>query len=32
MSNKKRKIEIFSAGCPVCESVAEEVKKAACSS
>ena len=32
MGNKKRKIEIFSAGCSVCESVAEEVKKAACSS
>lgn len=32
MGNEKRKIEIFSAGCPVCESVVEDVKKAACSS
>ena len=27
-----RKIEIFSAGCPVCEDVVAEVKKAACPS
>jgi glutaredoxin 3 len=32
MSNTKRKIEIFSAGCPVCKSVVEEVMKAVCSS
>jgi hypothetical protein len=28
----KRKIEIFSAGCPLCEGVTEEIKKAACPS
>lgn len=32
MSEKKRKIEIFSAGCVVCENVVEEVKAAACPS
>jgi ABC-type ATPase with predicted acetyltransferase domain len=28
----KRKIEVFSAGCPVCEETIEEIKKAACPS
>jgi glutaredoxin len=28
----KRKIEIFSAGCPVCEETVEEIRKAACPS
>lgn len=28
----KRKVEIFSAGCPVCESVVEQVKGEACPS
>jgi len=32
MSNKKRKIEVFSAGCSLCESVVEDVINAACSS
>ena len=26
----KRKIEVFSAGCPVCEETIEEIKKASC--
>ena len=30
--NKKRKIEIFSAGCPVCEEAIETVKRIACPS
>lgn len=29
---KKRKIEIFSAGCPVCEGTIEEIKKTSCPS
>ncbi|MEE9301502.1 MAG: thioredoxin family protein [Alphaproteobacteria bacterium] len=32
MANKQRKIEIFSAGCPVCEEVIQQVKHAACPS
>lgn len=32
MNDPKRKIEIFSAGCPVCEEVIEQVKDAACAS
>jgi glutaredoxin 3 len=32
MADKKRKIEIFSAGCPACESVVAQVKDAACPS
>jgi hypothetical protein len=28
----KRKIEVFSAGCPVCEGTVDEIKKAACPS
>lgn len=28
----KRKVEVFTAGCPVCEPVVELVKKTACSS
>jgi glutaredoxin len=28
----KRKIEVFSAGCPVCEETIEEIKKASCPS
>jgi glutaredoxin 3 len=32
MADKKRTIEIFSAGCPVCESVVEQVRDAACPS
>ena len=30
--NQKRKIEIFSAGCPACEEAVETVKRIACSS
>lgn len=26
----KRKIEVFSAGCPVCDGTVEEIKKASC--
>jgi glutaredoxin 3 len=29
---RKRKVEIFSAGCPVCEEVVERVKQMACDS
>ena len=32
MANKSRKIEIFSAGCPVCEDAIRAVKAAACPS
>lgn len=32
MTNTKRKIEIFSAGCSVCESIVEQVRNAACPS
>lgn len=32
MSDSKRRIEIFSAGCDVCKSVVAQVKAAACSS
>lgn len=32
MTDKKRKVEIFSAGCPVCESVVEQIVQAACAS
>jgi glutaredoxin 3 len=32
MANERRKIEIFSAGCSVCESAVELVKRAACPS
>lgn len=32
MTNKKRKIEIFTSGCPVCEPVVDLVKKTACPS
>jgi glutaredoxin len=28
----KRKIEVFSAGCPVCDGTIEEIKKASCPS
>jgi len=30
--NEKRKVEIFSAGCPVCEEAVSVVKRMACSS
>lgn len=29
---KKRQIEVFTAGCPVCEETVKQVKEAACSS
>jgi hypothetical protein len=32
MENRKRKIEVFSAGCSCCEEIVREIKKAACSS
>ena len=32
MANGKRKVEIFSAGCPVCEAAVEQVRAAACPS
>lgn len=32
MTNQKRKIEVFTSGCPVCEPVVELVKKTACPS
>jgi hypothetical protein len=32
MTNKTREIEIFSAGCPVCQETVEMVKRIACSS
>lgn len=32
MTNQKRKIEVFTSGCPVCEPIVELVKKIACSS
>ncbi len=32
MSKSKRKIEIFSAGCPVCQDLIAEVKSVACPS
>ena len=32
MSNKKRKIEIFSAGCPACEDLIAQVKGVVCPS
>ena len=32
MSNRKRKIEIFSAGCPACKDLIAQVKGAACPS
>ena len=32
MSDKRRRIEIFSAGCAVCEDVVRQVKAAACPS
>ena len=32
MTDKQRKIEIFSAGCAVCEAVVARVREAACSS
>ena len=32
MVNKKRKVEVFTSGCPLCEPVVELVKKTACPS
>lgn len=32
MADRKRRIEIFSADCPLCRSVVEEVTRAACGS
>lgn len=32
MNHTTRRIEIFSAGCPICERVVREVQEAACSS
>ncbi|MEK6711238.1 MAG: MerR family transcriptional regulator [Nitrospinota bacterium] len=32
MANSKRKVEVFSAGCPVCEAAVEQVRAAACPS
>ena len=32
MADKKRKIEIFSADCPVCQGVVQQIKDAACPS
>jgi hypothetical protein len=32
MENRKRKIEVFSAGCSCCEEMITEIKKAACPS
>lgn len=32
VANKKRKVEVFTSGCPLCEPVVELVKKTACSS
>lgn len=32
MNDRKRKIEIFSAGCPVCDAVIAEIRAAACAS
>ena len=32
MADNKRKIEIFSAGCPVCDDAVAQVKRAACPS
>lgn len=32
MADKNRKIEIFSANCPACDTVVKQVKDAACSS
>lgn len=32
MNQKRRKIEIFSAGCAVCDDVVEQVKAASCAS
>jgi len=32
MSNRKRKIEIFSAGCPACKDLIAQIKDAACPS
>lgn len=32
MANKKRKVEVFTSGCPLCEPVVELVKKTACPS
>lgn len=31
MSNKKRRVEVFTAGCPVCKPAIELVEKIACS-
>lgn len=30
MTNKKRKVEVFTAGCPVCEPAVQMVKELAC--
>jgi len=32
MENRKRKIEVFSAGCSCCEEIITQIKKAACPS
>jgi glutaredoxin 3 len=32
MTNQRRKIEVFSAGCSCCESIVAEIKKASCPS
>lgn len=32
MANKRRKVEIFSAGCAVCDDVVDKVRQAACPS
>ena len=32
MQTRKRRVEVFSAGCPCCEEVITEIKKAACPS
>lgn len=32
MTSEKRKIEIFTAGCPICDETVKMVKEAACSS
>ena len=32
MADKQRKIEIFSAGCPVCEEIIQQVRQVACPS
>lgn len=32
MASQKRKIEVFSAGCPCCEGIIQEIKRASCPS